>query len=94
MREQGIGVTVSKDDGTQEEMELNGLLTHQKISTVIPAKVVFEMRSPLTEKSGPNLRNLLAHGMLNAASFQSAETIYAWWLMLMLCVESVARPRT
>jgi len=43
---------------------------------------VFELRSMLIEKGGPNLRNLLAHGLLAAADCYSVEGFYMWWLVL------------
>jgi hypothetical protein len=36
----------------------------------------------LIEKGGPNLRNLLAHGLLAAADCYSVEGFYTWWLVL------------
>jgi len=36
----------------------------------------------LIEKGGPNLRNLLAHGLLDASNCYSVEGFYTWWLVL------------
>ncbi|KAB1117662.1 DUF4209 domain-containing protein, partial [Micromonospora sp. AMSO12t] len=40
----------------------------------------------LCEQPGPNLRNDLAHGLLNDPESWSAAAVYAWWLCLRLVV--------
>ena len=44
----------------------------------------FEIRALFCVPFGPNLRNNLAHGLLDDRSCYSLETIYAWWLGLKL----------
>ena len=44
----------------------------------------FEIKALFCDPSGPNLRNELAHGLLDDETYQSAYAIYAWWLGLKL----------
>ena len=44
----------------------------------------FEIRALFCDSFGPNLRNELAHGLLDDAACQSIYGIYAWWFGLRL----------
>ena len=48
----------------------------------------FEIKALLCDLSGPNLRNYLAHGLLDDQACQSAYAIYAWWFGLKLVCNS------
>jgi uncharacterized protein DUF4209 len=47
---------------------------------------VFELRGLLTEEFGSNLRNRLAHGLLDEGDCYSESVLHLWWLLLRLCV--------
>jgi Domain of unknown function (DUF4209) len=70
------------DDGIEEDWPLQRCLNHQKVNECLGADLVFELRSLLIEKGGPNLRNLLAHGLLDAPTCYLVEGFYVWWLMI------------
>jgi hypothetical protein len=44
--------------------------------------LAFELKALFCDPFGPNLRNELAHGLLDDADCRSAASIYAWWLGL------------
>jgi hypothetical protein len=44
----------------------------------------FEIKALFCDPFGPNLRNELAHGLLDDEAFQSVYAIYAWWFGLRL----------
>lgn len=46
--------------------------------------LVFEVKALFCDPMGPNLRNELAHGLLDDAACQSTYSVYAWWLGLRL----------
>jgi hypothetical protein len=52
--------------------------------TVVEADLAFEIRALFCDGFGPNLRSELAHGLLDHGALQSAESIYAWWLIFRL----------
>ena len=37
------------------------------------------------EEDGSNLRNKLAHGLIESTSFSEGQHLYLWWLVLHLC---------
>jgi hypothetical protein len=81
------------DDGIEEDWPLQRCLHHQKVKECLGADLVFELRSLLIEKGGTNLRNLLAHGLLDAAACNSVEGFYVWWLVfrIVLATSPAAR---
>jgi hypothetical protein len=44
----------------------------------------------MCDKSGPNLRNEVAHGLATQDLCESAHALYAWWLILQLVAETYA----
>jgi len=75
-----------KDDLTQPERDLNELLYHEDVENVLGLDLVFSLQALLIEPGfGANLRNNLAHGLMNADQFVDNDSIYAWWLVWRLC---------
>lgn len=77
-------VTSTIKSGTQKEMDLGGLLTHEKAVEIFGPDVIFDLRGILIEKFGENLRNDTAHGFLPATGFNGAASCYLWWLTIRL----------
>ena len=46
--------------------------------------LTYEIRALLCDQVGPNLRNNIAHGLLNDREAQSVDAVCAWWLGLKL----------
>ena len=44
----------------------------------------FELKTLLVDRSGPNLRNRVAHGLMEKDDFYSEPAIYLWWMCLFL----------
>ncbi len=86
------GIVTTKLDrfGVQRHLDLSDLVIDPRLEEVMSRKVLLELRTLLTDNRGPNLRHQLAHGMLDDAAFASAEAVYAWWLILSLCLFSKA----
>ena len=53
-----------RDDGVQNELDLNALLEMPQLTSLVDESTVFDWKSLLTEKVGANLRNELAHGLI------------------------------
>lgn len=74
------------DDGIQDEYNLNRMLSASEFSKplerVIGEDFVFDLRGLLVVRFGTNLRNDLAHGLLNYNAFYSVSACYLWWLSL------------
>ncbi len=75
--------TVTKELGSDVVMEagLSALVVKPEMDDVFGPNLTFEIRALFCEQSGPNLRNDLAHGLLEPGATESAESIYAWWLV-------------
>lgn len=53
--------------------------------------LTFEIKSVFTEPLGLNLRNEVAHGLLDDESSSSIHAVYAWWMIIRLLIDSVVR---
>ncbi len=80
----GEKTTTPDTDGLQREAGLSSLVNLPGMEAVFGTDLAFEIRALFCERFGPNLRNELAHGLLDAGALQSAESIYAWWLIFRL----------
>lgn len=75
-----------KGDLTQPERDLNELLYHEGTRAVLGENLLFDLQSLLIEPGfGANLRNELAHGLLESEHFSRDEAIYTWWLLWHFC---------
>ncbi|MEV4536262.1 DUF4209 domain-containing protein [Asanoa sp. NPDC049518] len=70
------------ESGVESEKSLNALLEMPESQRVLGPSLTFELRALLCEQLGPNLRNDLAHGLLNDPRSWSSAATYAWWLCL------------
>lgn len=84
----GVIVSSLDDSGIQEEIDLNRTLCSsnytEPLSKLLNEDLVFELRGLLVERFGANLRNDMAHGLLDHDSFYSPSSSYLWWLTLHL----------
>jgi hypothetical protein len=72
--------------GTQNEYDLNVTLIMKELNEIMPEDIVFDLRGLLIERYGSNLRNRMAHGLIDYNEFEfSPEIRYLWWLTLNLC---------
>lgn len=76
------------DHGVESEKGLNALLNMTETEDIFGTGMVMEMRAMLVVQGGPNLRNDVAHGLLNDSSAWSYSTLYMWWF----CLRLVAYP--
>ena len=81
-----LKITSVSPDGTQEERDLNTLIKDPNAEKIFGKDLVWEMRSLLIEKSGPNLRNRLCHGLMSSEDLNSTSALFLLWLTLYLVV--------
>lgn len=84
----GIVTSTLPSSGVQNEFNLNQLLEHARATEVFGDELNFDLRVLLTEKAGANLRNDLAHGLLDDHAKIGAK-IYFWWMCLRLALVPV-----
>ena len=79
------GVTTTLDSkGIETENSLSWLMELEETEHIFGEDLSFEIKALFCNLSGPNLRNNLAHGLLDDQACQSAYAIYAWWFGLKL----------
>ena len=81
LQNRGVKTTTPDTDGLQMEAGLSTLVEKPEMETVFGSDLTFEIRAIFCDGFGPNLRNELAHGLLDQDALLSAESIYAWWLI-------------
>lgn len=84
MRIHGIITSGLDDDGIQQEKSLNQLLEDEFVKKSFGEDLAFEFQSILVHPNGSNLRNKVAHGLMNFYDFHTYPIIYFWWLFLRL----------
>ena len=90
MRQAGLNTSQISGDQlhTESEIGLSNLLKDPNIDKVLSKDYVFNLQAIFSEKPGPNLRNEIAHGLLETSIACSSLAIYAWWFVLRLVVNS------
>jgi len=81
----GVLPSGSDDRGIQNEHNLNTTLYRPEIASIFDEDTLFDLKGLLVEHSGSNLRNRMAHGLINDREFLSPLMSYLWWLTLRLC---------
>jgi hypothetical protein len=81
----GIVSTIDEVRGIQELEDLNKLLYREDIADIFDEDTVFDLQGLLVEQFGSNLRNRLAHGLLQDDELFMPEIYYLWWLVLRFC---------
>jgi len=80
------GISSGLEQGIQGERSLNVTLYKPEILELLGEDIVFDLQGLLVEKFGSNLRNKMAHGLIDQSEFYSWQIVYLWWLVLRLCV--------
>ncbi|HKO90393.1 MAG TPA: DUF4209 domain-containing protein, partial [Polyangiaceae bacterium] len=74
--------------GVENEIGLSALLDLPEAKAVFPEDLLFEFKALFSDRFGPNLRNELAHGLLDDRACKSSYGVYAWWLALRITLKS------
>ncbi len=72
--------------GVQPERSLGVLLETPEALQAFGEDGVFELQDLLIDPLGTNLRNEVAHGLLDDGELFGRDVLYAWWLLLRYCV--------
>jgi hypothetical protein len=86
LRQSGIATTSLAPDGIETENDLSWLLDHDKTREVLGETNVFHLKCLLDERVGFNLRNRVAHGLLDDGEAHASQLLYLWWFSLRLCL--------
>jgi hypothetical protein len=83
--------TVTRSESTENEVGLSALIQKAKEQKALDDDLLLELEAIFAHKDGANLRNEIAHGLMDEDSFETPETVYAWLLCLRLVLEGVVR---
>jgi Domain of unknown function (DUF4209) len=89
--ERGIITSDLDNSGVQNEHNLNSILYYPEITSIFDENTLFDLKCLLVEHAGSNLRNRMAHGLINDREFMSPIMSYTWWITLRLCCLPIIR---
>ena len=84
LKQARVKTTNLDNKGIENENGLNSLMAVPETEKIFGEDLSFEIEALFCDPSGPNLRNELAHGLIDDDACQSIDAIYAWWLGLKL----------
>lgn len=84
LEQKGISPVNIDSDGIEEVWGIERVLAHPKVFEAIGPSFVFELKSLLVERLGPNIRNLFAHGALPPNELRGETAVYLWWVVMRL----------
>lgn len=85
LTQHGIITSGIDSKGIQDEHSLNKTLYLPEINEIFGEDITFDLQGLLVERFGVNLRNRMAHGLMQHDAFYSLDMSYLWWLILRLC---------
>ncbi|MEW6496045.1 MAG: DUF4209 domain-containing protein [Cyanobacteriota bacterium] len=83
--QQGVRVSGLDNRGIQDEHQLTTTLYCPEITSIFDEDTLFDLKGLLVERAGSNLRNRMAHGLIDDNGFLHPLMSYLWWLTLRLC---------
>ena len=69
-------------DGFQEEKGPSRLVKEEKLVGIFDADFVFELNAMFCDHTGPNICNVVAHGLKDDSWFNTSYDFYVWWFAL------------
>ena len=78
------------ENGVEDEKALASLLEKPEATEVMGEDLVYSLKAIFCLKSGANIRNKIAHGLIDYEESQSASYIYAWWFVFRLVFNTFA----
>lgn len=84
LKQAGVTTTTLDKEGIENENGLSTLMALPQAAEVFGKDIAFELQALFCDAFGPNLRNHLAHGLLEEEDCRSPSAVYAWWLGLRL----------
>lgn len=82
----GVSTTTLGNDGIETENSLSALMESDKIVDIFGSSLSFEIKNLFSDQYGPNIRNRIAHGLLEENWFGSPQSVYAWWVGLRIAL--------
>jgi hypothetical protein len=84
LKNAGARTSTLDSSGIENENGLSTLVALPEMKTVFGDDLTFEIKALFCDSLGANLRNELAHGLVDHNACNSLHGVYAWWLTLRL----------
>lgn len=88
LKSNGVSTTTLDSCGIETEKGLSTLMEIAGVDNILGEDLSFELKALFCDPFGPNLRNELAHGLIDDLHCYSAPSIYAWWRALRLVLNT------
>lgn len=76
-------------NGVEDVWLLGRILDHEKLREILDEDMLYELRTLMAGRLGPNLRNSIAHGLVNESALNGEMGFYLWWVLVrLICVPS------
>ena len=85
LQQRGVITSYLNSEGIQDEKDINTLLYLPELKEILGEDMLFDLQCILVERVGSNMRNRMAHGLLDETGFSGAIAEYVWWIALKLC---------
>jgi len=92
LKDSDVHTSTLNADGVDMECGLSTLLDKQETADIIDENLLFELQILLADQKGPNLRNDVAHGLLDDSTSASLASVYIWWRMFKFVISSMCIP--
>lgn len=94
LKETGAHTTNIDKEGIESENGLSTLIELPEALNMYGEDLTFEIKSVFADSLGFNLRNEVAHGLLDDKASASIQSVYAWWMVLRLVIRSITNGGT
>ncbi len=87
----GVDISTRDRHGIQDLIPLGRILSEEKLAEILTPDIVKELKVLLSDRHGPRLRDYSSHGAMTMGRYYQPSALYAWWLILHLCINPVYR---
>lgn len=87
-KNRGITTTHTDINDIEDEIGLSSLLDKPEAQEILGDDLWFELQAVFTNPLSANLRNKVAHGLLDDETSNSIYSVYAWWMILRLIIRN------
>lgn len=88
LKHAGVTTTTLDANGIENESGMSTVMDAPEADKIFGENLAFEFRALFCDSHGPNLRNTIAHGLVDDEVGRSVYVVYAWWLALKLVFNS------
>jgi hypothetical protein len=88
LKNAGAKTSTLDQSGIENENGLSTLIALPQMNSVFGDDLTFEIKALFCDPLGANLRNEIAHGLIDDNSCNTIYGVYAWWLILKLVINA------